>query len=204
MNRAREQAIRKGLAIVEGRQAAKTGAVQSRARAGTSKPISLDQGRLNISVRSKTSRLPWRGQFAPELVGYLIDTICFDSRTFLDPFCGSGTVLFEAVNRGRFAIGTEVNPAAWHLASLACFAGIPFDEKKAILHRLKSLATVSATSGEYLFSPLAESGSILDLIHGAKDEGFLARDFFRTPECAMIQALIMQPYRGARLQRFKF
>src|SRR5580704_13919107 len=30
----------------------------------------------------------------------------------LDPFCGSGTVLLEAISRGHSAIGIDVNPLA--------------------------------------------------------------------------------------------
>src|SRR5690242_18308692 len=101
MNRAREKAIRAGLALIE----------RSKQNRTLSQPtpdahkgaIALDQHRLDVATRSKMSRLPWRGQFPPEFVGYLIDTICPESRSFLDPFCGSGTVLFEAVARGRLA-----------------------------------------------------------------------------------------------------
>ena len=101
----------------------------------------LDQTRLNIQVRSRTSRLPWKGQFSPDLVKYLMDVVCPDSDSFLDPFCGSGTVLFEALERGRSAYGSEVNPAAWHLASLASFSGLPLADQDYVLGRLKSFAT---------------------------------------------------------------
>ena len=38
--------------------------------------------------------------------------------TVLDPFCGSGTVLVEAMIAGRRAIGTDLNPLAVRLATL--------------------------------------------------------------------------------------
>ena len=94
----------------------------------------MENARLNLSARARTSRLPWRGQFSPELVEYLIDTICPDAATILDPFCGSGTVLFEAAARGAHGIGTEVNPAAWQLAAMACLTKIGSHE----LDRLQS------------------------------------------------------------------
>ncbi len=39
-------------------------------------------------------------------------------QTVLDPFCGSGTVLVEAMLAGRNAVGTDMNPLAVRLASL--------------------------------------------------------------------------------------
>lgn len=137
-------------------------------------PLSLDQAKLNIEARSRTSRLPWRGQFSPELIDYLIDVVCPDSRSFLDPFCGSGTVLYEAVEKGHTAYGMEVNPAAWHLASLASFAGLPSEEKAAILRQIKALMSASSfTSGELFSSNSPET--ILSLITSADSHPFLRR-----------------------------
>ena len=90
----------------------------------------LSQSRLDIEQRSRTSRLPWRGQFSPNLVEYLMQAVCPDSRMFLDPFCGSGTVLFEALGREASAVGAEVNPAAWHLASVVGFSELPKTEQR--------------------------------------------------------------------------
>lgn len=101
--------------------------------------IELDQARLNIEMRTRTSRLPWRGQFSPELVEYLIDRVCPDSRCLLDPFCGSGTVLYEALHKEKDSIGAEVNPAAWHLATLASFSTLPTSEKQFVLNRVKEV-----------------------------------------------------------------
>jgi hypothetical protein len=130
MNRAREQAIRAGLEIVEKHRASNSGKLERPTVARQSRRLEFDQARLNISIRSRSSRLPWRGQFAPELIEYLMDAVCGDSNSFFDPFCGSGTVLFESVSRGRPAYGREVNPAAWHLTQLASFAEISAEQKK--------------------------------------------------------------------------
>ena len=153
MNRAREQAVRAGLAIVENHRAAKSG-LPSVTSLPVRRKIKLDQSRLNILIRSRTSRLPWRGQFAPELIDYLMDTVCADAKFFLDPFCGSGTVLFEAVRRGCTARGSEVNPAAWHLASLANFAGASADKKACVVRSLKKIAGSSSSTSQDLFSEI--------------------------------------------------
>lgn len=124
----------------------------------------LDQARLNIENRSRTSRLPWKGQFSPDLIKYLMDTLCPDSRSFLDPFCGSGTVLFESQERGSGSYGAEVNPAAWHLASLASFGNLPSSEKKYVLSRLKSVAAHSALDTSDMFNTGAPPADILHSI----------------------------------------
>jgi hypothetical protein len=89
----------------------------------------LEQSRLDIQARGRTSRLPWRGQFSPELIEYFIDEICPDAGTICDPFCGSGTVLFEALRKGKSSLGCEVNPAAWHLAKLSEIASVTAKER---------------------------------------------------------------------------
>ena len=80
MNRARERAIRTGLAIVENHRAVAAGLIPTAPSPAHDRSFRLDQARLNIVVRSRTSRLPWRGQFAPELIDYFMDTVCRDSR----------------------------------------------------------------------------------------------------------------------------
>jgi SAM-dependent methyltransferase len=128
--------------------------------------IELDIGRLNINLRSRTSRLPWRGQFSPELVEYFIDTICPDSEVILDPFCGSGTVLYEVASKGRRAVGLEVNPAAWHLAALAQFAFLPSNEKKDVLGCVSNIIFPAKSGSTDLFSTISPNG----LLRAVKDE----------------------------------
>jgi DNA methylase len=126
--------------------------------------LGLDQARLNIEARSRTSRLPWRGQFSPELVEYIMEIICPDSRRFLDPFCGSGTVLYEAAEMGHSAFGLEVNPAAWHLASLADFGALPIDEKAHTLRRLKSITAASSHGSSGMFRNEDPTGKFMKAI----------------------------------------
>ena len=131
--------------------------------------LHLDQARLNIEVKSRTSRLPWKGQFSPDLIGYLMEAVCPESRSFIDPFCGSGTVLFEAVERGCSAIGTEVNPAAWHLAYLATFPTQLRENKQRILGTLKSLAADLSVDNSDMFSRPDACPHILDDIRNDGD-----------------------------------
>lgn len=77
----------------------------------------LCPNKLNIVDKARTSRFAWRGQFSPELIEYLLETIFKDSQSIYDPFSGSGTVLFEASLLGKKSVGSEINPAAWCLSS---------------------------------------------------------------------------------------
>ena len=53
----------------------------------------------------------------PETAARLIEAFSSPDATILDPFCGSGTVLVEAVRLGRCALGTDLNPLAVLLAA---------------------------------------------------------------------------------------
>ncbi|MEJ0010172.1 MAG: hypothetical protein WDN72_06480 [Alphaproteobacteria bacterium] len=138
--------------------------------------FNFDKTKLNIEMRSRKSRLPWRGQFSPELIEYFMDVVCSDSRSFLDPFCGSGTVLYEAAIRGCTAWGIEVNPAAWHLASLTAFANLSTPEKNTVLEHVQSLAMLNnSTSSIDLFSSSFDPQTILETIGAQSTGAFLAR-----------------------------
>lgn len=57
----------------------------------------------------------YQGSFPPQLPAYFLD--CFPSpQTVLDPFAGRGTVLLEAVLRGKVAYGVDINPVAQALS----------------------------------------------------------------------------------------
>ncbi|MGP5356232.1 DNA methyltransferase [Pseudomonas helleri] len=110
------------------------------------------QDRLNIDKKSRTSRLPWRGQFSPEFVEYLLETALHDANHIFDPFCGSGTVIYESALKGRTAIGTEINPSAWHLASLVSLADL---EKREIDHVSDTLDKIVLKVSDFEFSKKA-------------------------------------------------
>lgn len=77
-------------------------------------PLSRDA--LNLKEKARTSVFPWRGQFSPELIANIYNAYCSQDTVVLDPFCGSGTVLYEAGLTNLQAIGIELNPAAYLLS----------------------------------------------------------------------------------------
>ncbi len=52
---------------------------------------------------------PYLGKFPPQLAEALIERHCPAGGLVLDPFCGSGTTLVEAIGRGRDAVGCDVS-----------------------------------------------------------------------------------------------
>ncbi len=65
------------------------------------------------------------GDSSPQLVERLLDAYCPDDSVILDPFTGSGTVLYEAASMSLAAYGYEINPSAWSFSKLYEFANVP-------------------------------------------------------------------------------
>lgn len=89
-------------------------------------PLSRDA--LDLKEKSRTSVFPWRGQFSPELIANIYNAYCSQDTVVLDPFCGSGTVLYEAGLINLQAIGIELNPAAYLLSKTYELINLKSDE----------------------------------------------------------------------------
>src|SRR4029077_10177421 len=70
-------------------------------------------------------------RFAPHVPAKLIEMFSAPGETVLDPFCGSGTTLVEAVRQGRRAVGIDLSPLAI-LISRAKSTRLSAEDKKAI------------------------------------------------------------------------
>jgi len=55
---------------------------------------------------------PYPAKFPPQIPARLIEILTRPGDVVLDPFCGSGTTLVEALRLNRPTIGTDVNPVA--------------------------------------------------------------------------------------------
>jgi len=70
----------------------------------------------NVSnPRSIHGIYPYRGKLSPLDAGQILDQLPVHI-TLLDPFCGSGTIVYEAAKRGMCAIGVDNNPIAVQIA----------------------------------------------------------------------------------------
>jgi site-specific DNA-methyltransferase (cytosine-N4-specific) len=59
----------------------------------------------------------YKGKFNPQVVRALSNVVDVDATVLIDPFCGSGTSLIEAVRLGMNAIGVDRSPMAVFLAT---------------------------------------------------------------------------------------
>lgn len=97
----------------------------------------LSPSLLNIEEKNRSNLFAWRGQFSPQLIEYLLDAYCLPGSTVLDPFAGSGTVLYEAAAKGLKAYGFEINPAAWCFCKLYEFNNIEKEERRRVINELR-------------------------------------------------------------------
>ncbi|MBI3944539.1 MAG: DNA methyltransferase [Armatimonadetes bacterium] len=110
---------------------------------------SVPQANLDLVDRSRTSLFPWRGQFSPEFVEFMLAEYARSDDTVADPFVGSGTTLFEAARRALPAFGAEVNPAAVIMAGSVAFASLGRADRRTRFDHLVSAAQ------EFIPSPYA-------------------------------------------------
>ena len=73
--------------------------------------LSWSESALPQSARTKHVHglHPYLGKFPPQLAEALIRRHCPDGGLVLDPFCGSGTTLVEAIGLGRDAVGCDIS-----------------------------------------------------------------------------------------------
>jgi hypothetical protein len=62
----------------------------------------------------------WPARMHPELAAVLCHALVKPGMRVLDPFCGSGTVLLEAMAAGGIAWGVDLHPLALRIAELRC------------------------------------------------------------------------------------
>lgn len=110
--------------------------------------MAYDQQRLDVTSRSRTSLLPWRGQFSPELVEYLLATFLPHATRVADPFCGSGTVLSESLRRGINSVGADINPAAFILSTATDFLEQSPSDRTALAEAARTLVLKSRAKRE--------------------------------------------------------
>ncbi len=101
--------------------------------------VHLSPDRLNIEDKTRSNIFTWRGQFSPQLIEELLIAYCPRKATILDPFVGSGTVLYEAAKLGYRAFGFEVNPSAWILSRIFELANLPSEKRTEVLNFAISL-----------------------------------------------------------------
>ncbi|MCK6579757.1 MAG: hypothetical protein L6Q98_16820 [Anaerolineae bacterium] len=99
---------------------------------------------------------PYPAKYIPQIPNALIQELSSVGETILDPFCGSGTSLVEALRLDRNAVGVDANPLAC-LISLAKTTRITEDEAsllKEMAQRLVSEGQILSSDTPMLFPDL--------------------------------------------------
>jgi len=100
--------------------------------------LPLPQNILDIEDKKRSNIFTWRGQFSPQLIENLLMYYCPRNATILDPFAGSGTVLYEAGCFGIQAFGCELNPAAWILSRTYEFINLKLEKRQKIIDSVQA------------------------------------------------------------------
>ena len=124
---------------------------------------------------------PYTAKFIPQIPNRLIQLFSDCGDTVLDPFCGSGTTLLEALLLGRNAIGLDANPIAC-LISSAKTARLSDDDVHALDRLLQRLQSVDVAAGQPRL--LRENGDTTRVPSG--DD----YDFWFTPQVVSELALL--------------
>jgi len=94
---------------------------------------------LNIDNKQRSNLFPWNGQFSPQLIEILLRTYAPKQGLVLDPFAGSGTVLYEAGSLGLPVIGAEINPAACKMAHIYRLMNLSVAQRKSLTNELETV-----------------------------------------------------------------
>jgi hypothetical protein len=79
----------------------------------------------------------------PDVARSLLDALCPAPTAVLDPFCGSGTVLIEALASGHRPVGRDLSPFAVELAALKTRLTTS-NERKAMVNAARALSARAA------------------------------------------------------------
>lgn len=81
---------------------------------------------------------PYPAKFIPQIPSCLINAYSKKNDSVLDPFCGSGTSLLEAMLWGRKPIGVDINPIATLIAKVKIYI-LQANERKEIFSLMEPL-----------------------------------------------------------------
>lgn len=100
---------------------------------------SIPQSLLNIERKERSNPFAWNGQFSPQFIQVLIQKYASRDTIILDPFVGSGTVLYEAGKENLQAFGIEINPAAYILARTYRFINVKHKERAFYIEKIDTI-----------------------------------------------------------------
>ena len=112
----------------------------------------IPQDRLNIDNKERCNLFPWNGQFSPQLIEQFLRSYAKAGSFILDPFSGSGTVLYEAGRFGYPAFGAEINPAAFKMSDTYRLINVNATRRRRILENVTDLVDELTPDAAPLFA----------------------------------------------------
>jgi len=100
---------------------------------------------------------PWPARMHPDLARVLCRGLVRPGMRVLDPFCGSGTVLLEAMATGAAAWGVDLHPLALRLSALRCARYTPaeLDELRAAIDAVATASMARVKARAASMAPLS-------------------------------------------------
>lgn len=129
----------------------------------------------------------------PGIAAALCDRFVRPGARMLDPFCGSGTVLLEAMLRGSITLGVDLNPLALRIAAIKCArVDAPQREAVAIVANEVAEATLAGVRARaHVMAPLSPEERAYYQPHVLRELAVLHGFIGQVPDAFVREALTM-------------
>lgn len=99
----------------------------------------IAQELLDINKKIRSNLFKWNGQFSPQFIEALLKNYSKTGDVVLDPFSGSGTVLYESSKLNLATIGCDINPSACKISNIYKLSNLEYCNRKVIVDKFSSL-----------------------------------------------------------------
>lgn len=99
----------------------------------------ISQKNLNIEEKKRNSNFVWKGQFSPQFIESMLRVYGKGRKNVLDPFSGSGTVLYEASLLDIEAVGVELNPSAYFMSKFYEISNLSEQEQLKLIDNVDTI-----------------------------------------------------------------
>lgn len=147
----------------------------------------------------------YQGKLKPAIAHHLVKTFVPKGGSFLDPFCGVGTIPFEGALNSRISYGIDISPLAYYVSSAKVQRCHP-EECERVLQNLSEYINNHIVSDEYrrVNGAFGFNKTLRDYYEATTfDEILLARLYFQEnppqlPEEMLVIAAILHVLHGNR------
>lgn len=101
--------------------------------------LQIEQSLLNIENKERSNIFTWNGQFSPQFVEVILDKYAKNGDVILDPFLGSGTVIYESGLKKLTAYGIELNISAYFISRLYTYINVKIEDRIRILSSIENI-----------------------------------------------------------------